>query len=62
MIKTLINVIMLMSVFIIYASIFKGVEYALHYMMMPDLVFLIWFLLWLPAVFSATILTSHLLI
>lgn len=62
MIKTLINMIMLISVFIVYASIFSGVEYALHYMMMPDLVFLIWFLLWLPAVFSATILISHLLI
>ena len=62
MIKTLINMIMLISVFIVYASIFNGVKYALHYMMMPDLVFLIWFLLWLPAVFSATILITHLLI
>ena len=62
MIKTLINMITLISVFIVYASIFNGVEYALHYMMMPDLVFLIWFLLWLPAVFSATNLITHLLI
>lgn len=62
MIKALINMIMLMSVFIVVASIFKGVEYALHYMMMPDLVFLIWFLLWLPAVFSATNVITHLLI
>ena len=62
MIKTLINMIMLMSVFTLYASIIKAVEYALHYMMMPDLVFLIWFLLWLPVVFSATNLITHLLI
>ena len=62
MIKALINMIMLISVFIVYASIFNAVKYALHYMMMPDLVFLIWFLLWLPAVFSATNVITHLLI
>ena len=62
MFNDLINMIMVMCVFTLFASIFNAVKYALHYMMMPDLVFLIWFLLWLPAVFSATNVITYLLI
>jgi hypothetical protein len=40
---------------------FFAIKYALEYMLMPDLVPLIWFLVALPTSYYATILTGPLL-
>lgn len=61
-VKALINMTMLVMVLALFAQIFIGVEYALNVMLLPDLVYLIWFILWLPAVFSATIILSQVIL
>ena len=61
-VKALINTTMLVIVLTLFAQIFIAVEYALNAMLLPDLVYLIWFILWLPAVFSATIILSQVIL
>ena len=61
-VKALINMTMLVMVLALFAQIFIGVEYALNAMLLPDLVYLIWFILWLPAVFCATIILSQVIL
>ena len=61
-VKALSNMTMLVMVLALFAQIFIAVEYALNAMMLPDLVYLIWFILWLPAVVSATIILSQIIL
>ena len=61
-VKALINMTMLVMVLALFAQIFIAVEYALNAMLLPDLVYLIWFILWLPTVFSATIILSQVIL
>jgi hypothetical protein len=59
--KQLSNALILMLVIGIIFNMFLAIKYVLEYMLMPDLVPLIWFLVALPTPYYATILTAPLL-
>lgn len=62
LVKTLINASLLMMVIVLFFNIFLAIEYILNAMLLPDLVHLIWFILWIPAVCSGTMLLSQVLL
>ena len=59
--KQLSNALILMLLIGIIFNMFLAIKYVLEYMLMPDLVPLIWFLVALPTPYYATILTGPLL-
>ena len=59
--KQLSNAFILMSMVLLIFNMFFAIKYALEYMLLPDLVPLIWFLVALPTPYYATILTGPLL-
>jgi hypothetical protein len=61
MIKQAQNAIILMMMIALIFNMFFAIKYALEYMLLPDLVPLIWFLVALPTPYFATILIAPLL-
>jgi len=59
--KQLSNALILMLLIGIIFNMFLAIKYVLEYMLMPDLVPLIWFIIALPTPYYATILTAPLL-
>lgn len=59
--KQLTTAFILMSMVLLIFNMFFAIKYALEYMLLPDLVPLIWFLVALPTPYYATILTGPLL-
>jgi hypothetical protein len=59
--KQLSNALILMSMVLLIFNMFFAIKYALEYMLLPNLVPLIWFLVALPTPYYATILTAPLL-
>ena len=59
--KQLTNAFILMNMVLLIFNMFFAIKYALEYMLLPDLVPLIWFLVALPTPYYATILTAPLL-
>lgn len=59
--KQLSNAFILMSMVLLIFNMFFAIKYALEYMLLPDLVPLIWFLVALPTPYYATMLTGPLL-
>lgn len=59
--KQLSNAFILMSMVLLIFNMFFAIKYALEYMLLPDLVPLIWFLVALPTPYYATMLTAPLL-
>jgi len=59
--KQVINAFILMIMVVLLFIMFFAVGCALEYMLLPDLVPLIWFLIALPTPYYATILTAPLL-
>jgi hypothetical protein len=61
LIKYVINALILMLIIGVIFNMFLGIKYALEYMLLPDLVPLIWFLVALPTPYYVTIIASPLL-
>jgi hypothetical protein len=59
--KQLTNALIVMSMVLLIFNMFFAIKYALEYMLLPDIVPLIWFLVALPTPYYATILTGPLL-
>ena len=59
--KQLTNALIVMSMVLLIFNMFFIIKYALEYMLVPDLVPLIWFLVALPTPYYATVLTGPLL-
>ena len=59
--KQLSNALILVLIIGVIFNMFLGIKYALEYMLLPNLVPLIWFLVALPTPYYATILTAPLL-
>jgi hypothetical protein len=59
--KQLTNALIVMTMVLLIFNMFFAIKYALEYMLVPDLVPLIWFLFALPTPYYATILTGPLL-
>jgi hypothetical protein len=59
--KQLTNALIVMSMVLLIFNMFFAIKYALEYMLVPDIVPLIWFLVALPTPYYATILTEPLL-
>lgn len=59
--KQLTNALIVINMVLLIFNMFFAIKYALEYMLMPDLVPLIWFLVALPTSYYATILTGPLL-
>ena len=55
------NALILILMVLLIFNMFFAIKYALHYMLLPDIVPLIWFLVALPTPYYATILTGPLL-
>ena len=62
MFNTYINMVMVIGVLTLFANIYVAVENILSTMLVHDLVHFIWFILWIPMVFCATIYTANLFI
>ena len=62
MIKTFINMMMIMMVLASATKLFVAVEYILNAMLLHDLVRVIWVMLWVPMVYCATIYISQFLL
>lgn len=54
--------VMVIGVLTLFANIYVAVENILSTMLVHDLVHFIWFILWIPMVFCATIYTANLFI
>jgi hypothetical protein len=59
--KQLTNALILMNMVLLIFNMFFAIKYALEYMLLPDIVPLIWFLVALPTPYYATILIAPLL-
>jgi hypothetical protein len=55
------NALILILMVLLIFNMFFAIKYALHYMLLPDLVPLIWFLVALPTPYYATLLVAPLL-
>jgi hypothetical protein len=61
MMKPLMNALTLMTMMVLIFNMFFVIKVSLEYMMLPDLVPLIWFLVAIPTPYFATMLTAPLL-
>jgi len=61
MMKPVMNALTLMTMMVLVFNMFFVIKLALEYMMLPDLVPLIWFIVAIPTPYFATILTAPLL-
>jgi hypothetical protein len=61
MMKPVMNALTLMTMIVLIFSMFFVIKVSLEYMMLPDLVPLIWFLVAIPTPYFATMLTAPLL-
>ena len=61
LIKYAVNALILMLTYSLVFNMFLAIKYALEYMLLPDLVPLIWFLVALPTPYYVTILIAPLL-
>jgi hypothetical protein len=59
--KQLTNALIVINMVLLIFNMFFAIKYALEYMLLPDIVPLIWFLVALPTPYYATILTAPLL-
>jgi hypothetical protein len=59
--KQLTNALIVINMVLLIFNMFFAIKYALEYMLLPDIVPLIWFLVALPTPYYATILTGPLL-
>jgi hypothetical protein len=59
--KQLTNALIVINMVLLIFNMFFAIKYALEYMLLPNLVPLIWFLVALPTPYYATILTGPLL-
>ena len=59
--KQITNALIVMTMVLLIFNMFFAIKYALEYMLLPNLVPLIWFLVALPTPYYATILTAPLL-
>lgn len=59
--KPVMNALTLMTMIVLIFSMFFVIKVSLEYMMLPDLVPLIWFLVAIPTPYFATMLTAPLL-
>ena len=59
--KQLTNALILMNMVLLIFNMFFAIKYALEYMLLPDIVPLIWFLVALPTPYYATLLVAPLL-
>ena len=61
MMKPVMNALTLMTMMVLIFNMFFVIKVALEYMMLPDLVPLIWFIVAVPTPYIATMLTAPLL-
>ena len=61
MMKPVMNALTIMTMMVLVFNMFCVIKVALEYMMLPDLVPLIWFIVAIPTPYFAAILTSPLL-
>jgi hypothetical protein len=59
--KPVMNALTLMTMMVLIFNMFFVIKVALEYMMLPDLVPLIWFIVAIPTPYFATMLTAPLL-
>jgi hypothetical protein len=59
--KQLTNALIVINMVLLIFNMFFAIKYALEYMLLPNIVPLIWFLVALPTPYYATILTGPLL-
>jgi hypothetical protein len=60
-IKPVMNALTLMTMIVLIFNMFFVIKVALEYMMLPDLVPLVWFIVAVPTPYFATMLTAPLL-
>jgi hypothetical protein len=61
MMKPVMNALTLMTMMVLIFNMFFVIKLALEYMMLPDLVPLVWFIVAVPTPYFATMLTAPLL-
>jgi len=59
--KQLTNALIVINMVLLIFNMFFAIKYALEYMLLPDIVPLIWFLVALPTPYYATLLVAPLL-
>jgi hypothetical protein len=61
MMKPVMNALTLMTMMVLIFNMFFVIKVALEYMMLPDIVPLVWFIVAIPTPYFATMLTAPLL-